>query len=352
MTIPFFLRVPLHAPYARLAALSSIGVTAAYAFGSYLPVVNAQVAAITALVAVRSTFHASTQEAMRQTLGLVLGAVFALLLITTIGVSAQALLLGVLACWATARLLRLGEQGAFSLAVTVIVILGPAFSADAVETRFLGVAVGSLIAMLVSFYVHPGQPHFRALDAALEQAERSAALLTEIADHLAHHTGHVARATAQEWLDRGHEITADLATIATAAEDAVAGARWSPMIARQDAEAVLAQVRLTRATTAAVANICRDLLAASDGPMPASLAVSLSEVFAAAADAIVDQSEAARDNPAEILDHQNAPVQALTSTRRVAVRQVRSLDDTQPMLLGGALLADAETIEDLLTAMR
>jgi len=85
MTIPFFLRVPLHAPYARLAALSSIGVTAAYAFGSYLPVVNAQVAAITALVAVRSTFHASTQEAMRQTLGLVLGAVFALLLITTIG---------------------------------------------------------------------------------------------------------------------------------------------------------------------------------------------------------------------------------------------------------------------------
>jgi len=86
--------------------------------------------------------------------------------------------------------------------------------------------------------------------------------------------------------------------------------------------------------------------------MPASLAVSLSEVFAAAADAIVDQSEAARDNPAEILDHQNAPVQALTSTRRVAVRQVRSLDDTQPMLLGGALLADAETIEDLLTAMR
>jgi hypothetical protein len=41
----------------------------------------------------------------------------------------------------------------------------------------------------------------------------------------------------------------------------------------------------------------------------------------------------------------------LTSTRRVAVRQIRSLDDTEPMLLGGALLADAETIEELLTAM-
>jgi hypothetical protein len=37
------------------------------------------VSAITALVAVRPTFHASIQEAMRQTLGLVLGAVVATL---------------------------------------------------------------------------------------------------------------------------------------------------------------------------------------------------------------------------------------------------------------------------------
>jgi uncharacterized membrane protein YccC len=347
-----FLRRAARSTYLRLAALSSLGVTAAYALASCLPEVNAQVAAITALVAVRPTFHASIQEAARQTLGLVLGAAVALLLITTVGLSLPALLVGVLACWVTARLLRLGEEGAGSLAITVILILGPTFSADAVETRFLGVAVGSLMAMLVSYFIRPGQPHERALDAALAQAERGAALLTEIADHLSRHSGHVERATAHRWLDRANKITAALARIRTAADDAVVGARWSPMIAREDAEAVAAQVRLTHATSIAVANICRDLLAASGGPMPAALAESLAEVFAAAAEAIVDQSEGARVNPAGTLGRDDEPVQALTSTRRVAVRQVRSLDDTQPMLLGGALLADAETIADLLTEVR
>jgi uncharacterized membrane protein YccC len=90
-------------PFARLAALSSIGVTAAYALGSSLPHVNAQVAAITALVAARPTFHASVQEGLRQTLGLLLGAAFALLIITTVGIGVPALLVGMLGCWATAR---------------------------------------------------------------------------------------------------------------------------------------------------------------------------------------------------------------------------------------------------------
>jgi Fusaric acid resistance protein-like len=338
-------------PFARLAVLSSTGVTAAYALGSALPHVNAQVAAITALVAARPTFHASVQEGLRQTLGLLLGAAFALLIITTVGIGVPALLVGMLGCWVAARLLRLGEEGAGTLAITVILVLGPTFKPDAIESRFLAVGVGSLVAMVISYFIRPGQPHERALDAALTQAQRSAALLTVIANHLAYHSGHVDRATAHRWLDRANKITAELAAVRTLADDAVVGAHWSPMIDREDAEAVAAQARLTHATAVVVANICRDLLAANHGPMPTPLAASLSDVFAAAADAIVDQSKGARAHPAETLGRDDQPVQVLTSTRRVAVHEIRNLEDIEPMLLGGALLADAETLAELLTAL-
>jgi uncharacterized membrane protein YccC len=336
--------------YVRLAVLSAGAAAVAYGVGALTPEVSPVVAGVTALITVRPTFHGSVQEALRQVLGVVLGAVLAFAALQSMGFSALALFVTILGCFVVARGLRLGEEGAAAVAVTVILVVGPQFSAEAIETRLLGVLVGSLVALGVSSFMRPGSPHGRALGDALDRGARAAALLTSIGQTLAGGRT-VPVDLPRRWLDEAEEILAGTVVARHAAQDAVSGARWSPMIDVAEAEAVLAQVRITEQTAVTVVSICRDLLAAvhSDGAIPSPLATSLSDVLLATAEAISSQSAAARETPARILDDHTGPVRVVSRSRSEAATHVRGLDDTRPLLLGGSLLRDTEKITETLT---
>lgn len=349
-TLPALLRRTARSSYLRMTLLTATAVTAAYTFGLLFPAANPQIAAITALVTVRPTFHESVREGLRQVLGVVLAGLVALLMLKTFGFSVLVLAVSIIASYIAARLLRLGEEGAGAIGVSVILVVGPTFTADLVETRFLGVGVGALFALLASLHTKPGTPHQRALDAVTRQADRIAALLTEMADTLAHRDGRLDPGAAARWLDTAIDIQNRVVGIRAAAQDAVTGAAWSPLIARADAEAVLAQVRITQATVTTLLNICRDLQAAADAPaLPGELAGSLSQVLRATADVVAEQAWTARVTPSEPLPETAELVVAVTETRDEAVDVVRALDDTQPLLLGGSLLRDTEKITDLLS---
>ncbi len=345
-----WLRHRARSPYVRLAVLSAGAAAVAYGVGALAPEVSPVVAGVTALVTVRPTFHGSAQEALRQVLGVVLGAVLAFAALQSMGFSAVALFVTILGCFLVARGLRLGEEGATALAVTVVLVVGPQFRTEAVETRLLGALVGSLVALGASALMRPGSPHGRALAGALDQGVRAAALLTAVGQSLADGPL-VPPGMPRHWLDEAEEILADTVESRQAAQDAVAGARWSPMIDVADAEAVLAQVRITERTAITVVSICRDLLTASDcdPPISSPLARSLSHVLLATADAISTQSEAARESPARILDDHTGPVRIVARSRSEAATHVRSLDDTRPLLLGGSLLRETEKITETLT---
>ncbi len=337
-------------PYARLAVLSAGAAAVAYGVGVLTPEVSPVVAGVTALITLRPTFHGSVQEALRQVLGVVLGAALALGAMQSMGFSAAALFVTILACFLVARGLRLGEEGAAAVAVTVILVVGPQVRAEAIETRLLGVLVGSLVALGLSSFMRPGSPHGRALTGALDQGTRAAALLTTIGETLA--VGRpVPAGRPRQWLDEAEDILASTVEAGHAAQDAVTGARWSPMIDLAEAEAVLAQVRITERTAVTIVSICRDLLAAADGdrPLPSPLATSLSDVLLATADAISSQSAAARESPAQILDDHTGPVRVVSRSRSEAATHVRRMDDTRPLLLGGSLLRDTEKITETLT---
>ena len=338
-------------PYWRVAVLSAAAAATAYGLGSLSPHVSAVVAAITALVTVRPTFHSSLREALRQVLGVVIGAAFAFAALELVGVSVLALFVAIVACFVTASLLRLGEEGAVAVGVTVILVVGPHFSTQAIETRLFGVLVGSLLALVVSYFTRPGTPHGRALADVVEQGDRASALLTNIGHALTDRDGHLAAALADRWLDEAEDILARTTETKHLAEDAVAGARWSPMIGHAEAQAVLAQVKLTEATAITLVNMCRDLQVAAgrDRAMPAGMATSLSNVLLATAGAITEQSETARAHPAEPLDDSADVMGTATRTRTQAASVVRGLDDTRPLLLGGSLLRDTEKIADILS---
>jgi hypothetical protein len=338
-------------PFVRLALLSALAATIGYVVGATSPHISPVVAAITALITIRPTFHASIQEALRQTLGVVLGALIAFAALNLIGFSGAALFLAVLAVFLTAHLLRLGEEGAIAVSVTVILVVGPHFNTQAIETRLFGVLLGSLIALVVSYFTRPGTPHGRALDAVLAEGERISRLLTTIGHTLAAGQGEVPLVAAQQWLDEAEDILARTLQTRHAAEDAVTGAGWSPMIGRDEAQAVLSQVRITEAMAVTLLGMCRDLAAAAEHhqPMPAPLASSLSDVFLATAGAVTQQSGTARHHPAEPLADHTGPIPVVSRTRRQATTHVRGLDDTQPLLLGGSLLRDTAAITEILS---
>jgi uncharacterized membrane protein YccC len=345
------LTVSASRPPVRLAVLSAAAAATAYGLGSVLRDVSPVVAGITALVAVRPTLHASMQEALRQLLGVVIGAAVAFASLEMVGFSALSLFAALVVCLGVAAWLGLGEQGAVAVAVTVILVVGPSFSTVAIETRLLGVVLGSVLALLVSYFARPGTPHGRALADAVGEADRTAALLTTIAATLARSEGRVPAAQARRWLGEAEEALGSIIDARHAAEDAVAGARWSPLIDRDEALAVLEQVRITEGTAVALVSICSDLVAAAERavPLPAELAGSLSGVLQTTADAVVRQSRSARERPAETLSELTGPVGLARASRTDAAAHVRHLEDTTPLVLGGSLIRDAEKITELLS---
>ena len=341
-------------PYARFAVLASLSCGIAFAIGLAVPQVSALVAAITAVVSIRPTLHDSMQEAFRQVIGSIIGALAVLAIILVFGeFNAIALTGAVLFSFLVARLLKLGEEGAFSIAITVILIGGGNMTTEAVETRFIGVLVGLLIAVLMSLFVSSGTPTQRALKATLSLSDRLAILLSRIADRLAKRVDNV-RIGAEEvtlWLNEAQSIQRDLTEVHKDAEDAMSGARWSPLMSREEAALVLAQVELTEATAEIVVGMCRNLLIGAEEtqPIPTDLINRLSGMFDSLSGVISEQAESARHAPSELLGKDASPVRELHSAASNAVQSLHSMDDTAPLLLGGSLLQDAEKINRILT---
>src|SRR5205823_4075719 len=122
-----------------------------------------------------------------------------------VGFSAVSLFVALVVCFVAAALLRLGEDGAVAVAVTVILVVGPQFSTEAIEARLSGVLVGSMVALLTSYFIRPGTPQSRALADVVEEADRTAALLATIAGALSRDGGRVAAPVARAWLDQAED---------------------------------------------------------------------------------------------------------------------------------------------------
>lgn len=346
------LRVLRRHPYLRIALLAAAAATAAWTAGSLAPAVSPLVAAITALVALRPTFHDSLREGVRQVVGTVIGAAAAAAVVLTAGFTPLTLFVAVLVSYLAARLLRLGEEGAVTISITVLLV-AVNLDGSAVEARFLGVVLGSVVGMAASWWARPGTPADRALEQSVRHAGRLAALLTEVSEGLAARAAGrpVDPGVVRAWRVRAEGIARDLAATRVDAEEAVAATRLMPAAARAETAQVLAQVRVHEATAATVVGMCRDLLVASarEDLLPPPVVGPLSEVFAAAADALSRQAGTARANPAEPLADDVTAVRALADASQDAASRLRALEATAPLKIGGSLLADGDEISRLLT---
>ena len=335
----------INAPYVRLATLTSLAGTFAYFFGAHLPNVSATTASITAMVSMRHTFHETIRESFTQVLGVLAGATVAFISMKLIGFNSFVVMLSILTCFVVSRLMKLGEEGAVAIAITVILVVGPSVSAEKIETRFYGVLLGTVIAMSMSYFVRVGQPQERALKAGIREARALARLLHEISVTISHPNAHVSRKQAAQWLASAEFIAADIEVAQDNAESAVAGARWSPLIDRQEAEAVQRQLAMTLATSETVINICRELVLTfgKTDHLPALLASATAAILDATANVIDEQADMAVDDPSA-----QTPDDEWLETKERAMQDLRNIDETQPLFIGGSILRDAEKIKDIL----
>ena len=339
--------------YLRLALLSGLAAAAGYAIaGMFSDIINPAVAGLTALVSIRPTFHDTAAEAVRQVVGTIIGAGFGLVLTLTMGYSPLAIFGMVVICFLVARLLKLGEEGAAVMGLTVILVEGPFFDVEMVESRFFGVVLGVLLALIISLWVRPGKPHRRALAATVKYANKSAALLNEISEYLIKNEGHVEKKHAKAWVLSAEDTMKELADIRLDTEAALKASRWSPLIKKQEAEAVLEQVIVAQVTARSAYGMSRDLLtSAKRGKvLPSSVAGELAGVIAATADTIASQAGGATNDPSKLLQTQSVTVQDWKELRNTASESMKNLDETQPIMLVGSILQDSQKIADALTS--
>ncbi len=339
------IRDVVNAPYVRLATLTAAAGTLGYFLGAHFHNVSATTASITAMVSMRHTFHETIRESFTQVLGVLVGATVAFLSMKFIGFSSVVVMLSIISCFLVSRLMRLGEEGAVAIAITVVLVVGPSVQTEKIENRFYGVLLGVFIAMIMSYFVRKGQPQDRALKAGIREARALARLLHQISVTLSHPNAQVSRKQAAQWLASVEWIATQIEEAKANAESAVVGSQWSPLLDRREAEAVLRQIEMTEATCETVMNICRELVLTfgKSNEMPAFLASATAKILEATANVIFEQADVAEDDPSA----QTSDGEWL-ETRESAMQDLRNIDDTQPLFIGGSILRDAEKIKDIL----
>lgn len=328
--------------HVRFALLATISAVAAYSFASMFSWINAAVAGLTAFIAIRSTFHETVAESIRQVIGTLLGALLGYLLVIWIGSSPVVMLILLLFSFVLSRILRLGEEGAVVMGVTVILVLGPLTNVTLIETRFAAVVLGVLVALVASLWVRPGLPHNRAAAAATDIEAELAEILRTIAQHLSDGKGHVDIKVARSALTDTARMLRDLEVIRNEADAAVTASRWSPMLDREAALDALHQVKMAQTTAETVLNMARTLEAAAvhDEQLPTTMVQNLAQVISATADIVDDTMPT------------TTAIQVIEQGRGAVVDSIKQLDDTQILLVGSGLLQDTENLKRKRTQRR
>lgn len=338
-------------PYARTAVLGSCATVVAFVIGTITPAISAVVAGITALVCLRPTFHASVQEGVRQVAGVLLGAGVSGFLVHSFGFTPITFFITIFLGYLLAWVMKLGEEGAVTIGVTVVIVLVD-FTAETVENRLFGVLVGVVCAMVFSYFARPGRPTDRVLDDLFSVSQDLSALLTRIGSDLLKTGGAVSRKSAESWGRRADQQVRRLVGIRASAEDALRGAKWSPWINRDEASVVLRQVMVIRQFALTVNAICRDLAdaAVSGTTLPENIATAFADSLTAAALALEEQATISMDQPAELLASDSDAMRALKVSRDLVIQRMRALDDTRPIVLSGSLVQDAEQLGKILSS--
>ncbi|MFZ4511549.1 MAG: FUSC family protein [Candidatus Nanopelagicales bacterium] len=240
------------------------------------------------------------------------------------------------------RLLRLGPEGSLQIPVTALFVyfLGEALTNDVIVTRIVATLLGVAIGLAFSFVAHPERPEERMTEQLSEIGGRLGALLVAM--------GHVSgdrltRRQSTEWLTEARALAVETRHLGGEIEELGLGRRFSVGSERAVGRAILDQYSLLQQTSDHVNSIARGLFdATSRGSvrLPEGVGQMLSstgEALSVHADSM-ERALTDSDPATGVL----AALEVVEEERTRSVAELKEMDDTGALLLGGSLVNEVD----------
>jgi len=218
------------------------------------------VAAIVCALSIRISLYKSVREGFGQIVGTAIGASVALGTVGIFHLGFIAVATTVLFCSIVARALHLGEVASVNVPVTALIVIGPGISGNTALHRLLSTLVGAGVAIVFSYFSHASTPKGRTEAQIAALGEDCAALLSEMAEGVV--TGYD-EVTSGKWLAKGRVLIEEIPKLRSQALEAKRYARWSPLEAEGDADALYISGVAIEHTIVQVRTIARALFDAA-----------------------------------------------------------------------------------------
>lgn len=240
------------------------------------------------------------------------------------------------------RLMRLGPEGSLQIPVTALFVyfMGEALTDDVIVARIVATLLGVAIGLVFSFVAHPERPEERITEQLSDLGGRLGALLVAM--------GNVSddslnRRQATEWLTQARTLAVETRHLGEEIDDLGLGKKFSVGSERAVGRAILEQHSLLQQTSDHVNSIARGLFdATSRGAvrLPEGVGQMLSstgEALSVHADAM-ERVIADGDPATGVL----AALDVVEEERSRSVAELKELDDTGALLLGGSLVSEVD----------
>ena len=246
--------------WVRQIAVASAACGVAWLIGNTAIRAGGVVAAIVCALSIRISLYKSVREGFGQIVGTAIGASVALGTVGIFHLGFIAVATTVLFCSIVARALHLGEVASVNVPVTALIVIGPGISGNTALHRLLSTLVGAGVAIVFSYFSHASTPKGRTEAQIAALGEDCAALLSEMAEGVV--TGYD-EVTSGKWLAKGRVLIEEIPKLRSQALEAKRYARWSPLEAEDDADALYISGVAIEHTIVQVRTIARALFDAA-----------------------------------------------------------------------------------------
>ena len=240
------------------------------------------------------------------------------------------------------RMMRLGTEGSLQIPVTALFVyfMGEALTNDVIVTRIVATLLGVAIGLVFSLIAHPERPEERVTERLSEIGGRLGTLLSAMGDVSG---DRLTRRQATEWLTEARTLAVETRHLGEEIEELGLGRRFSVGSERAVGRAILEQFSLLQQTSDHVNSIARGLFDATSrgavrlpegvGQMLSSTGEALSVHADSLERALVDG-----DPATGVL----AALEVVEEERTRSVAELKEIDDTGALLLGGSLVNEVD----------
>ena len=307
------------------------------------------IAGVLSLTAIKSTFHDTVKESIKQIVGTTVGSIFGVAFITWFGFNSLTLTIIIIIAFIIGWGLRLQAEGGLAIAAMVILVSGPLLNdLQSVEQRVAGVILGSICALGASMLIIPSNPHKVVLQSSIVSSRETYKLMKTISRKFID-VAPIKLKEAKLWFATMEVIVSDITDDREKIRVILTDAKWSPLLSKKDVEDVLFQVRIAKRNAEALRSITESIVHHMTNGIILSDKVSkdIGKLLYETAEAMKKQNNLAATDPAEYLPNEDVTV--MRERQAKVANEMKKIDDTETLLLSGTLLHEITKIRNTLT---